>query len=331
MLLPRGLTTGGQLDLINSCSNIRDISFRPEEHKYIVYRGLDTIIEPPSVTQILNAVFGNDLGKIKPEVLAKAKEKGKLVHQELYHYKKTGVPGMSLEFQAAKKELDESAMGGWVGEQLLFGEIPDTPYNCCGTLDSYSFSWSGEEGKITDYKITYSLNVKSVTRQLNIYAYMVRKMGWPVTKLEAWHIKGSKLRKVNIPIKSDEYVENILRSYYDGLTFKNDTEMMKHFKGESKPEESNDIEEILIKIDRISDLINGLKERKELYLAELMRKMNNSNLEYYKFENMDIHLIPYSERYVFDSKRFQAEQPTLYKQYLKKSLVKPHISIKKEK
>lgn len=331
-MINQGMTTCGRLDLMRSPNPIiKSLEFNEIDHTYKVVKLNDDIINPPSVTTIINAVFGNNLTKVKPDVLEKAKQKGIFVHQEFYNYCRLGENGLSTEFRAAKVELDNRLkLANWYGEQLVYGE-DNEGRSFCGTIDSF-WAYTENMNVLTDYKITYSLNKKNVIRQLNMYAYALRKQGHKIDKLTAWHIIGNKLKIVEIPIMSDYYVECILKSYYNGLEFKNDREMLKYYdEGKEEQTKPNEIEELIIKLDRIDDLIDSLGERRKLYTEEIMYLMNKQNLEDYAYENVNVRVMPQTTRIAFDSKKFKSDYPVVYEKYLKKTEVKPHLVIKKEK
>lgn len=229
-IMLEGITLAGNLDLMTD-PTIASLEFNPDTHTYhVIKKNLD-VLNPPSVTHITASVFGNGLINVRPDILEKAAQRGKLVHEEIYIYGKEGIPGFSLEFSAARKEIDKILVDDvvWEGEQIVYAEMPGTLYGFCGTIDC-CFCYRENRCVIVDYKTTSALNKRSVKRQLNMYAYALRKQGYNVEKLEAWHIVGEKLRRVEIELEDDSYTEMILESFYNGLSFKNDKEMIEHYK-----------------------------------------------------------------------------------------------------
>ena len=179
------------------------VEFNPEQHEY---KKNGVII--PSVTTIIRQVFGYKYGAVSPEVLERARAKGTEVHLEAEEYHKYGTIGISDEFFALKKEFDRLPKPLAV-EDYLYAETPSGAF--CGTCDLFYGS-----GRLCDYKTSKVLDTKTTTIQLNMYRYAYQKAGYDVRNLEAWHVVGNVLKRVQLPILPDSYIEGIVDYYYSG-------------------------------------------------------------------------------------------------------------------
>lgn len=309
-----------------------DIVFKEDSHSYYVKEN-DIYVQQPSVTQIITAVFGNRFARANPVALAKATGKGKLVHKEILDYTMhpNSAFGMTPEFRTAANEIrnihtisDDRV----APEQVLFCDNPYAKF-CC-TIDAF---WLCSE-LLVDYKTSKVLHKDYVKRQLNLYAYALRKNGWKVKLLQAWHLVGDAFNIHRVDLCDDTYCECILRAYSEGKTFKNDKEMLEYYLG--KKEEDNSpktiLELLLDKVRDIDNAIDKLNKSRENLIEHIKTEMNDIKQTEYVYNDMTARYFPQNVRVSFDKSRFELENPELYAKYMtKETKVKDFVRINYKK
>lgn len=318
------------------------IDFDEETHTYKV----DDRITCPSVSEMIAAVFGNKFAKVKPEVVARAAKKGSLIHSQILDTLiGKSSEGFCKEYVAAIDKIKENykQIGGneYVApEQRLY--CPNDVIEFCCTIDTF---WL-RTGLLVDYKTSSKLDKANVIRQLNLYAYALRKNGYIVNTLQAWHLKGDVCNVYNIPLLSDGYCENILKAYRYGLKFKTDKEMEDFFNrfpyfdpdkdyikfDEPKPYEKNaQLDELFDKIHKADDMIEKLKQLRESCVSKVFDYMQTSNLVEHSRPDMKAVFVKESERKSLSTKLLKEQKPDLYdcllRDFPKVSKVAAHVRI----
>lgn len=297
-----------------------NIVFDEENHIYKV-----NDFERPSVSKILETVFGNRFGGVKPEVLERARKKGTEVHKEILEYTVDLTHPMSPEAVAACYNIDRLGDGDVCAcEQILFCDNEYAPF-CC-TIDAF---WLLKNNLLVDYKTSYALDKKHVTRQLNLYAYALRKNGYCVNKLEAWHLKDGTCKRVKIELKDDWYCEKILEAYITGKTFKDDNELISYYEAEEGWDDDKNLafDKLAFQMKQLDEMIKKLSVAREECANRVMGMMKSSNMVESHTNGINIVYIPKGERKSFDSKKLKDDLPDVYKKYIKTSEVAEHIRV----
>ena len=320
-------------------SNPVTISFDKEKHEYWV-RDISTYgsmeIQQPSVSYILEQVFGNRFKRVKKEVLERARKKGTAIHEEICQWTIGKGAGVSEEWvEASTKILDEmSRKSDYIAcEQILFCNNQYARY-CC-TIDAF---WI-QRGRCVDYKTGKKLDYEHVVRQLNLYAYALKKNGYCVNWMEAWHLNGEKLTVCPIEYSGDFYCECILMAYSEGRTFKNDKEMLDFYKGGNKVEEkvTAPIDVYCDRLKEVDTMIDKLSETKERLLSNIKEYMETTKRQDYVRDDigMTVKIIPESERKFIDTKKLKEVMPGMYeslsRDFPKTSKVAAHIRVSYKK
>lgn len=316
-------------------SNPVIISFDKEKHEYwvrdISAAGME--IQQPSVSYILEQVFGNRFKRVKQEVLERARKKGTAIHEEICQWTIGKGAGVSDEWVAAStKILDEMyRQSDYIAcEQILFCNNQYARY-CC-TIDAF---WI-QRGRCVDYKTGKKLDYEHVVRQLNLYAYALKKNGYCVNWMEAWHLNGTKLTVCPIEYSGDFYCECILRAYSEGRTFKNDKEMLDFYR-EWKVEEKAPVDVYCERLKEVDAMIDKLSATKDKLVNNIKEYMETTKRQDYVRDDigMTVKLIPESERTSIDTKLIKEQAPVLYERilqdYPKASKVSAHIRVSYKK
>ena len=289
------------------------ITFDEEKHEYTNARTGEVL---PSVTQIINAVYGSGLENAPSQFVERAADKGHKVHSEIDAYLTSRKMGETKEFKAW---LDWSGFGitnvycAYLAEHIVSAK---TKYGSfAGTVDFYSNGW------IYDWKTSKTATRKQVEKwqmQLSMYCYALRQMGNIVNEpLKIVHIT-DKVEVIYVDYLGDEWVEETVSKYYASE------------KVESKPETSLQTvdEQALAKFGNVLKQIAELEKSIEPIRDQIKAEMEKRKILNLKAGNVSVTYIAPTKRETFDTKRFKAENVDLYKQYTKVSEVKSSIRIK---
>ena len=294
------------------------VEFNPEQHEY---KKNGVII--PSVTTIIRQVFGYKYGAVSPEVLERARAKGTEVHLEAEEYHKYGTIGISDEFFALKKEFDRLPKPLAV-EDYLYAETPSGAF--CGTCDLFYGS-----GRLCDYKTGKVLDTKNTTIQLNMYRLAYQKAGYDVSNLEAWHVVGNVLKRVQLPILPDSYIEGIVDYYYSGKQADEALEALKEcnkVKRGRPSKKEQDFARAAQQLAAIEEKMELLQAKKDLILQNIKDFMALKNIDKAATDLADFTYIPEATRTSFDSAKFKKDRPDVYGLYLKTSTTKAQVRVK---
>ena len=294
------------------------VEFNPEQHEY---KKNGVII--PSVTTIIRQVFGYKYGAVSPEVLERARAKGTEVHLEAEEYHKYGTIGISDEFFALKKEFDRLPKPLAV-EDYLYAETPSGAF--CGTCDLFY-----GRGRLCDYKTSKVLDTKTTTIQLNMYRYAYQKAGYDVSNLEAWHVVGNVLKRVQLPILPDSYIEGIVDYYYSGKQADEALEALKEcnkVKRGRPAKKEQDFARAAKQLAAIDEKMELLQAKKDLILQNIKDFMALKNIDKAATDLADFTYIPEATRTSFDSAKFKKDRPDVYGLYLKTSTTKAQVRVR---
>lgn len=314
----------------NPCEMLKEpqVIFDEKWHKYCVKIGGVTI-GCPSVTEIINKVFGDKYSKVPADVLARAQKRGSEIHREIKEYLTEGKYGVSLEFGWFKNAIEKDIIKGdkcWC-ENYIYAEHEGNRF--CGTMDTFWIT-----GLLVDYKTSYRLDKQSVKVQLNMYAYALRNMGYKADRLEAWHFTKSGLKRVPIKLEGPEYVENILRAYFEGREFDTDKELMDFYESDKNPESPKTLKSNFVEtckrikdIDEALEKLNKVREKCINEVKSEMERIEEPELNIVGL-GMKLNYIPSSIRETLNKERVkELLLPEAYLECLKKTNVAAHIRI----
>lgn len=74
--------------------------------------------------------------------------------------------------------------------------------------------------------------------------------------------------------------------------------------------------------------MKALKEQYDQFKSDLLTAMEQNRIVKFESDNVRINYIGESTRETFDSKKFKADFPDLYDEYIKMSIVKPSVRVK---
>ena len=289
------------------------ITFDKKNHFYFNHDGL--II--PSVTQILDKVFGTGLEGAPLKFIERAAAKGSAIHEEINKYL---IKGLTLDNALFEETI---AFIKWATKNtvdIFFGESEkilyfdsDTPF--AGTCD-----WV-HKTSLYDFKTSKTADKKQRKMwqyQLSFYFYALKKLGYKLDKMSVLHIVGDKCKEIILEYIGDKEVEKILRTFYYADKIQ-DVEETKELQTVSQQQ----ISLLVNTIKRIKQLEEEIKPIRESIKQEMEKRAILS----LKIGDIQITYIEPTKRKSFDTQKFKKEHEGLYNAYLKESDIKSSIRI----
>lgn len=288
------------------------ITFDKKNHFYFNHDGL--II--PSVTQILEKVFGTGLEGAPLKFIERAAAKGSAIHEELSRYL---TESLTLDNALFEETIAFIKWATKNTEDIFFGESEkmlyldsDTPF--AGTCD-----WV-HKTSLYDFKTSKTADKKQRKMwqyQLSFYFYALKKLGYKLDKMSVLHIVGNKCKEIVLEYIGDKEVENILKKYYS-----------------NEKQEINQTKELqTVSQQQMSLLVNTIKRIKQLeeeikpIRESIKQEMEKRAILNLKIGDVQITYIEPTKRKSFDTQRFKKEHEGLYNSYLKETDVKSSIRI----
>lgn len=290
------------------------IKFNKKNHFYYNERGLIV----PSVTQILDKVFGTGLEGAPLKFIERAAAKGSAIHEEISKYLTKSLTLDNALFEEtitfikwATKNIMDIFFGE--SEKILYFNS-DTPF--AGTCD-----WV-HKTSLYDFKTSKTADKKQRKMwqyQLSFYFYALKKLGYKLEKMSVLHIVGNKCKEIVLEYIGDSEVEKILKTYYYADKIQ-DIEETK----ELQTVNSQQLDLFANTVKYIKELENQIKPIRE----SIKQEMEKRKILSLKVKDIQITYIEPTKRKTLDTDRFKKEHEDLYNAYQKESDVKSSIRIK---
>lgn len=288
-----------------------ELTFDNATHTYML--GNKKII---SVTQLLKKHgLAPNYDGVNTAVMERKAEYGILIHKELEEYVKSGIKGFTDELNLFIDLCEEKNIVPLKSEFMVFNGL------VAGTVDLLA----EVDGEFTliDYKTTSTLHIDSVEWQLSIYAYLYGFMngGKQIEKIKAIHFNNGKAELVDLKMKPKEKIEELLSDEEQGIIY---TEQKSEIVSHETLEKLANIYQQIEWTKKHQDELNAQAEAIKNAFIELMEREGIKSLDNEFFKAT--YIAPRIDM-TLDSKKLQAEQPELCKQYLKEKPVKASVRI----
>ena len=159
-----------------------------------------------SITRLLRETgISPSYDGVDEDLLKKSAEYGTFVHAEIENYVKQDEMGISQELDNFYKWSKKEGLSFIASEYRVHND------KYAGSIDLI-YSKDGEL-YISDIKTTSTLHIDAVSWQLSLYRYL---LGENINKGTVIHIKRDTFEVKEIPLKSNEECENLLRAYEKG-------------------------------------------------------------------------------------------------------------------
>jgi hypothetical protein len=267
------------------------------------------------ITSIISELIFPDKYKDVPEdILAKAIEKGHVVHSTCEMIDEAGitptiVEGMNYVTIKNQHNLVHEASEYLVSDELYIATCIDKVYKV--DEDTYDLG---------DIKTTYKLDKDYLRWQLSICACLFEKQnpGKKVRNLYGIWLRNDIAELHDIERIPDDIISNLLHAAICGEEFVNP--LVTHL-----PQVITDL------TDSITDVLAQMQyweEKKKELTQTLQKAMEQYDVKSWKTDSFTISRTMDTTREDFDKKKFQAEHPELYNQYIKQTTVKGGIRMK---
>ena len=291
------------------------VRFDEEHHRYFLGEK-----ELSGITgTLIKKAFPDTYKGIPDAVLAKAAERGSVVHQNLELFDTICnsdvniMPSVLPEVKDYKEMLISYGLHHVDSEYL----VTDNE-NFASAIDKVL---ADDEGNIylADIKTTATLHYDNVSLQLSIYAKWFEEQNpdLKVKEIVCMWFKNGQSKFQPLPRVSDEQIDELINAY---LT--NDTDYQ--YKVEV-PEQFSALEQeyrlITARIDAMKIVQDDLKEK-------IMKMMEDNNQKSIKTNIGSYSYVPATTKKTFDMKLFKDTEPEHYEYYLKETATKPSLRIK---
>lgn len=291
-----------------------EIRFIEDGHRYILKEDNGAETELVSVTQLLKKHgILPDYSNVDEQVLSAKAERGRVVHEELENYVKTGEIGFTGELE---QFINQCAL--W---QLKPQHSEFIVHNneIAGTVDVAGVVGENELPFIADYKTTATLHKHAVAWQLSLYAYLDTEHIYE--KFYAIHFPDAETCKiVEIQPIPKEKIEMLLECERNCELYQEETLELSFQDSEKVVAIQTELKKLDIQKKQLEQQENELKE----YLISKMQETGVGLIDNDLFRIT--YIAPYPKESI-DITRLKKELPDIASKYTKKTLAKPSIRI----
>lgn len=291
------------------------VRFDEEHHRYFLGEK-----ELSGITgTLIKKAFPDTYKGIPDAVLAKAAERGSVVHQNLELFDTICNSDVNIMPSVLPEVKDYNEMLISYGLHHVDSEYLVTDNeNFASAIDKVL---ADDEGNIylADIKTTATLHYDNVSLQLSIYAKWFEEQNpdLKVKEIVCMWFKNGQSKFQPLPRVSDEQIDELINAY---LT--NDTDYK--YKVEV-PEQFSALEQeyrlITARIDAMKIVQDDLKEKIMKMMEDNKQKSIKTNIGSYSY-------VAATTKKTFDMKLFKDTEPDHYEYYLKETATKPSLRIK---
>lgn len=267
------------------------------------------------VTSILNRqLFADKYSGISDEVLNKAAEYGKGVHESIELYDSLGIGEDEDAVKAYIKLCQKEGLTRLDNEYL----ISDNDY-VASSIDVVF-----DDCSLADIKTTSHLDEEYVSWQLSIYAYLFELQNPDLQAnrlLAIWIPKAryGKPKVVEVPRKPVSEVVRLIEADKAGQQY------VPSIASTTEITIANDVVQEVIRIERE---LKELKDKQTELREGLLKQMQDHNIKSFKTDGLSLTRKLATTKTSLDSKMLQEKYPEIYNECLKTSEVKESLLIK---
>ena len=247
-------------------------------------------------------------------ILANAAAKGSNMHETIELYDELGVMSELPELQSYIRVKEENGL-----EVLATEYVVSDEEHYATAIDKVMMTPNGDI-ILVDFKRTYDLHLENVTLQQSICKRWFEKLNpeLEVTDIYVLWMRDDQWRFENLVPWADEILDELIEADLNDKPF----EIEKAYG--NLPAKVYDVQvylrsleqEVKAKTEELKTIKDGLAE---MMLAQGIKRFTTDILQ--------MTTVTPKPRETFDAKAFAADHPDLYKQYIKKSEVKPSVRI----
>lgn len=267
------------------------------------------------VTSILNRqLFADKYSGISDEVLNKAAEYGKGIHESIELYDSLGIGEDEDAVKAYIKLCQKEGLTRLDNEYL----ISDNDY-VASSIDVVF-----DDCSLADIKTTSHLDEEYVSWQLSIYAYLFEKQNpdLQANRLLAIWIPKARYGKPKVVEVSRKPVSEVIR------LIEADKAGQQYVPSVASSTEITIANEVIQEVIRIERELKELKDKQTELREGLLKQMQDHNIKSFKTDGLSLTRKLTTTKTSLDSKMLQEKYPEIYNECLKTSEVKESLLIK---
>lgn len=291
------------------------VRFDEEHHRYFLGEK-----ELSGITgTLIKKAFPDTYKGIPDAILAKAAERGSVVHQNLELFDTICNSDVNIMPSVLPEIKDYNEMLISYGLHHVDSEYLVTDNeNFASAIDKVL---ADDEGNIylADIKTTATLHYDNVSLQLSIYAKWFEEQNpdLKVKEIVCMWFKNGQSKFQPLPRVSDEQIDELINAYLtDNADYQYKVEV---------PEQFSALEQeyrlITARIDAMKIVQDDLKEKIMKMMEDNKQKSIKTNIGTYSY-------VAATTKKVFDTKLFKDTEPDHYEYYLKETDTKPSLRIK---
>lgn len=291
------------------------VRFDEEQHRYF----LDEKELSGITGTLIKKAFPDTYKGIPDAVLAKAAERGSVVHQNLELFDTVCNSDINIMYSVLPEVKDYNEMLISYGLHHVDSEYLVTDNeNFASAIDKVL---ADDEGNIylADIKTTSTLHYDNVSLQLSIYAKWFEEQNpdLKVKEIVCMWFKNGQSKFQPLPRVSDEQIDELINAY-----LADDTEYQ--YKVEV-PEQFSALEQ---EYRLITARMDALKIKQDDLKEQIMKMMETNKQKSIKTNIGSYSYVAATTKKTFDTKLFKDTEPEHYEYYLKETTTKPSIRIK---
>lgn len=267
------------------------------------------------VTSILNRqLFADKYSGISDEVLNKAAEYGKGVHESIELYDSLGIGEDEDAVKSYIKLCQKEGLTRLDNEYL----ISDNDY-VASSIDVVF-----DDCSLADIKTTSHLDEEYVSWQLSIYAYLFEKQNpdLQANRLLAIWIPKARYGKPKVVEVSRKPVSEVIR------LIEADKAGQQYVPSVASTTEITIANDVVQEVIRIERELKELKDKQTELREGLLKQMQDHNIKSFKTDGLSLTRKLATTKTSLDSKMLQEKYPEIYNECLKTSEVKESLLIK---
>lgn len=280
------------------------IFFDPENHEYLLIGEDFTSTTYDGVTSILSQVlFPSKYKDVDEEVLARAATRGTRIHELCQATDTIPTEPQAGDEQYAPEVANYELIKVSNDITMVANEylVSRDDWGIASQIDCVD-----SEGNLYDIKTTYRLDTEYVSWQLSFYAEMFEHLNPTLKagKLYAIWLRGAESKLVEVPRKTPEQIEQVIKAWQAGETLTS--------------ADGDDIDRLVTIEEQIAilkDSLSELETKRLQALEPIQAKMVEDGVKSVDNPRIKITLVADSTSTRFDSKRFKADHSDLFDKY----------------
>lgn len=283
---------------------ISPIKFAPETHEYLHIGEDFTTTNYSGVTSILSQVlFPTKYTDVDADVLARAAARGTRIHELCQDTDTIPTDRREGDEQYAPEVANYELIKASNNITMITNEylVSRDDWGIASQIDCVD-----SEGNLYDIKTTYRLDTEYVSWQLSFYAEIFERQNSDIKagKLYAIWLRGSESKLVEVPRKTPEQIEQVIKAWQAGETLTS--------------ADGDDIDRLVAIEEQIAilkDSLSELETKRLQALEPIQAKMDEDGVKSVDSPRIKITIVADSTSTRFDSKRFKSEHSDLFSEY----------------